>query len=303
MRPLRNRDPEANRLITIRTVESRLWIPANSRTRRIIGGIIARYQEAFDIVIYAYAILGNHYHMLIRAPKQNTDEFCENVNREIARRLNWINGRKGPLWARRYTDQAVASSDDLLEAFLYVVTNSAHHGLVENPKDWPGLNCYNHVIDQKDREFYFTHYSKPTKRKSRHYIKISPLPDFKGLTRKQRARRLGKLLHERRSFVMRQKQGRFLGVAAVRQQRPGALPKITKESPRGAFYTKQLSLMAGLKHEARVRKFKYTQASRRYRLGDENVIFPDFSFKPPTHRRPRVEPLFPSEDDDFMPAA
>lgn len=303
MRPLRNRDPSLNRLITIRTVESRLWIPANGRTRRIIGGIIARYQEAFDIIIYAYAILGNHYHMLIQAPKQNTDEFCENVNREIARRINWIHGRKGPLWSRRYTDQAVASDDDLLEAFLYVVTNSSHHGLIKNPKDWPGLNCYQHVIDQKDREFFFTHYSKPVKRRSRHFIKLSPLPGLKDMSRKQRAKRLYKLLQERRNYIVEQKQGQFLTPEILARQIAGSKPKSSKYSRRAPFYTKNKKLVKELRTEWAEARVRYTQSSYRYRLGDDNVIFPDFTYKPPTHRVPRGKRILNEDEDDFLPAA
>ncbi|MCB9030042.1 MAG: hypothetical protein H6619_03250 [Deltaproteobacteria bacterium] len=59
MRELRNRDPEIYRLITIRTVESRLWITPNSKTRKLIGGIVGRYQEIFGIEIVDQQILGD----------------------------------------------------------------------------------------------------------------------------------------------------------------------------------------------------------------------------------------------------
>jgi len=81
-----------------------MWITPSSNVKKLIGGIIARYQEFLQIEIYAYCILSNHLHLLIKSPNGNTDEFCENVNREIARRLNWKHHREGQFWSRRYDD-------------------------------------------------------------------------------------------------------------------------------------------------------------------------------------------------------
>jgi REP element-mobilizing transposase RayT len=302
MRYVRNKDPKIVRLITIRTVESRIWIPANAKTKRLIGGILGRYQEIYGIEIFAYAILGNHYHLLLRAPKENTDEFCENVNREISRRLNWQHKRQGPLWARRYTDQAVASNEDVMEAFLYVVSNPMHHGLVDNPKKWPGLGCYNHVIDEKDREFYFTHYSKKSKYKTKHYLKITPLPDLKSLTRKQRAKRIFKALQNMRSRINRRQNGMFLQIKDLLEQVVGGLPKNTKVSAKAPFYTRRLEMMKRLRNKIRSRQIAFAHASYRYRMGDKNAVFPEFSFRPPTHRMPKPN-RSGDEGDDFKPAA
>jgi REP element-mobilizing transposase RayT len=75
MRPIRNSDPYIYRLITIRTDEARLWMVPSNSVRELIGGIIARYQEIFKVEIFAYCVLSNHYHLLVRALKGNIDEF------------------------------------------------------------------------------------------------------------------------------------------------------------------------------------------------------------------------------------
>lgn len=193
-RPLRNTDPEVYRLITIRTQEARLWITPSSNVKKLIGGILARYQEAFEILIYAYCVLGNHFHLLIKAPKGNTDEFCENVNREIARRLNWKHRREGSFWGRRYDDQVVLSEDDLLEAFLYVTTNPTKHGLLRDSSEWPGLNSFHQAISEKTRQFSFYHYSAPEggERVSTHGLELSILPQFEGLSKAERTVELKK---------------------------------------------------------------------------------------------------------------
>jgi putative transposase len=123
MKPLRDRDPDSYRHITIRTHDGKFYLRPNRTVRRIIGGIIARYQEMLDIEIYAYAFLSNHYHLIIRAPHSNVDAFTGHLNREIARRMNYLNKRTGSIWPRPYTDQKILSEEDLLEAFLYITTN------------------------------------------------------------------------------------------------------------------------------------------------------------------------------------
>ena len=50
MRPIRNRDPETYRLITIRTSEARLWLTPSSNVAKLVGGVLARYQELLEIV-------------------------------------------------------------------------------------------------------------------------------------------------------------------------------------------------------------------------------------------------------------
>lgn len=71
--PLRNRDPEIYRVITVRTVRGEMWIMPNSKNTRSIGGILARYQELLGIETYAYAVLSNHIgevpHKMSRSPR------------------------------------------------------------------------------------------------------------------------------------------------------------------------------------------------------------------------------------------
>ena len=50
-----------------------------AKNTKLIGGIIARYQELLGVEIYAYTILSNHIHLLIKAPRGNSDEFIENI--------------------------------------------------------------------------------------------------------------------------------------------------------------------------------------------------------------------------------
>ena len=307
--PLRDKNPEIYRLITIRTTEARLWITPSAKVRKLIGGIVARYQEALGIEIYAYCFLGNHPHLLIKAPRANADEFCENMNREIARRLNWKHHREGQFWGRRYSEQEViADPSDLLEAFLYINTNPSKHGLVRDSSTWPGLSSYNQSLDGEDRRFSFHHYSAVDEaaRVTVHKLKLSVLPQFASLSRKRRKAAIEGLLKERMEQIAKERKEKgqgFLGLEGVLGTFPGSIPQTVSRAPRPPCYTKCPERRREFKRRNRERRARYSEASFHYRLGNLNVEFPEHTFKPPLHRAPRIIPLHPLSHDFLKPAA
>lgn len=308
MRPLRDKNPELYRLITIRTADARLWMKPNKKVRRIIGGIIARYAEILGIELFAANFLSNHYHLLIRALGGNADEFEENVNREIARRINWINHREGKFWERRYDDQPILNEDDLLEAFLYITTNPVKHGLIRDPATWPGFNTCNMSINEKGETYSFNHYSAENvaDRITHHTIVIKPLPQFAALSSKKRKEKIGQLINERTKLLIEERKANgmgFLGLEAIKEQDPNDKPISVSRSPRPHCYSKNPEVIKEHRRNVLNRRDQYTEASARYRLGDVNALFPEYSFKPPLHRKPRTQPFKPLPEDYFRKAA
>ena len=298
MRPIRNTDPSIFRLISIRTCEARVWMVPSRNLEKLFGGILARYQELFSIEIYAYFFLGNHLHLLIRAPLGNTDEFCENVHREIARRMNWKLRREGKFWARRYDDIPVANEEDLIEALLYVTTNATRHGLMENSGKWPGLNSFNHLLTERDREFSFYHYSatESEERTSKHTLRLSILPTFIGMSKSERVAKMKELLYDKMRQYKEERlaEGKgFLTLKLITSQIPGEAPQSVSRSKRPVCYTKCLETLIERRKAERLRVQHYMEASFEYRLGRVDASFPEFSFKPPLHRRSRLVPFQP----------
>lgn len=293
MRELRNRDPHIFRHITVRTVESRLWLTPNSTVRKLIGGVVARYQEIYKIEIYAYNFLGNHYHLLIKAPHSNTDEFCENVNREISRRINYLYKRQGPLWSRRYVDQQVVTDEDLLECFLYITTNACNHGLVQDQRDWGGLHSAQHAIDEKDRKFSFYHYSNNDEPITTHKLKLFPLPHYMRISKNTRKKIISKLINDRIKQISNERKAKFLGKQEVKNQDPGTKPRKSKKSKKGQFYCKCYEKILEMKKAYKEIRRQYDDASFHYRLGQVGIAFPINTFLPPLHRTPRCKPFCP----------
>lgn len=275
---------------------------------KIIGGIIARYAGILGVKILAVSVLSNHYHLLILCPRGNADEFEENINREIARRLNWKLHREGRFWSRRYSDQEVMTEDDLLEAFLYVSTNATRHGMVEDPAAWPGLSSYKQSITEKPETFPFHHYSakEGEEKVTYHTLELTPLPQFEKLPKKERILKTEQAFEERTKTLVKDRLDRgkgFLGVANIKAQSPFDKPLSVARSPRPPCYTKDKAIRREfLKAEAQ-RQDAFKNASMRYRLGELEVGFPEFTFKPPLHRKPRMKPFMELPEDYFKIAA
>ena len=62
-RPRRNTNPEYIRLVTIRTQNAKLYMVPSKELNQIVGGVLAKYQQKYRIIIYGFIFLSNHYHL------------------------------------------------------------------------------------------------------------------------------------------------------------------------------------------------------------------------------------------------
>lgn len=304
-RDLRSKDPERFHLVTIRTEQQCFFLRPSKDVNKIVGGVIARYQEIFQVELYALTVLSNHFHLISRAPLGNLDEFMENVDRELARRLNYKIQRRGKFWSRRYRAQLIPNDADLEEAFLYVTTNSVKHGLVKNPADWPGISSCQQSLGEKPSAYPFYHYSEVEKEKKKtyHMLKIIPLPAYKDLPEKERIKKLGDLIEDRTRRLVAERESRGVGFASaeiIKEVSPFDKPRTENTSPTSSCYSKNLETIRKYRKIEAQKRSSYALASMRYRMGDLTVVFPEFTFKPPVHRFPRLKRFTPLPSDYFL---
>ena len=294
-RPLRNTDPGAIRLITSRTECAALFMVPGEELNEIIGGILARFQEKYGVEIFGLTILSNHFHILCRSPLRNTCFFFQEVKKEIALKVNRLIGREGHFWHRRYDDQACQTEGDSMEALLYIVTNPVKHQLVDRVQNWPGLNSYQQMLDGKPRAYEFVSYTKkaaelklatsenrlpkPEAYTTRHELKISPLPSLEKLLQ---GKTFAQLVDERVAELrQRQNNARVLGRKKILRQSPFSVPENVSRTPRPMCYTKCLEAMKIFRQTYNAWSAAYFEASKKFRRGFLDAIFPPESMKPP----------------------
>jgi REP element-mobilizing transposase RayT len=313
-RPLRDTDPSKVHLITCRTVNAELLLVPSEELNEIIGGIIARYAEMYSIEIFAFVVLSNHYHLLIRGPEGIIPSFEACINREISIRTNRLIRRSGNLWGRRYDDQIAPESADAVEAFVYVITNPVKHGLVSHPRLWPGLSSYWQSINNPEKEYTFLHHTAYNAARikarrlgelvrrqdfeTKHVLKICPLPCFAGLGVKRQREKLRGLIEERTLKLEKERKAAgkgFIGRKAVLvQPKRGSFPQEVSRSPRPCCYTKSIEVLKAFKEEYKSKLSWYLKASISFRAGDFSIDFPPFCFLPPLHIRPKEFQFIPT---------
>lgn len=301
-RPIRNTNPEYVRHITCRTLNAQLLLVPSKELNNIVAGVVAKYQQKFSISIYAISLLGNHYHILAKAPKRNLWRFEQAINSEIAKRVNIFRNRRGFFWERRYDEQICPAREDSFEALLYVLCNPVNHGLVRSPKEWPGFSSYEQMLDGKERTYPVVNYTAYNKAKriaaktgekiriadytDWFSLKISRLPGYKHLSQEEWVNLLESSLLERCEQIAKERkqnnQG-FLGRIQVLSQSPLSHPRKVKRHPRPVCYSKCLETKKQFKDWFKPWMQAYQAASIKFRNLLFSTTFPPDSLFPPMH--------------------
>ena len=84
-----------------------------------------------------YAVLGTHYHVVLRLTKPSLSRGFQRLNSRFARWYNVIHSRTGALWQSRFFDVSVESDFQLLELQRYLAHNATRASMAAEPEDWP----------------------------------------------------------------------------------------------------------------------------------------------------------------------
>lgn len=87
--------------------------------------------------LYAYCLMGNHYHLLVETPEANLVAGMRRLNGVYAQSYNRRHGLVGHVLQGRYKSIIVDRNAYLLELARYLVLNPVRAGLVDHAQDWP----------------------------------------------------------------------------------------------------------------------------------------------------------------------
>ena len=100
-------------------------------------GILADLPRRFGIEIHAYALMPNHYHLLLRSVQGNLSVGMRHLNALYAQRLNALCRWDGPLFRGRFANQVVYREEHLRYLVAYIHLNPLRANLVTRlDSDW-----------------------------------------------------------------------------------------------------------------------------------------------------------------------
>ncbi len=246
--PLRYIDGPTMVEVTTRTVESRFLLTPDGRANELLLGVLGKgLRDHSEIQLHGYVFLSNHYHLLLTTPNAPTlSRFMRFLNSNVAREINRLRGRSGPLWHRRYRAIPVLDDASAVRRLEYLLSHGVKEHLVAAPEEWPGVrgvttlltgvasrgrwydrSAMFHARRRGDRSLEQEH--------SKEYeVALAPLPCWAAEDQEERGPRVREIV--RRIVSRGRKRARESGLPppgaeAIRAQSPDFRPPRTKRSP------------------------------------------------------------------------
>jgi len=286
---------------TIRTMNSRLWFINNPKLVERILAYLAKYQETYGVVIYAFVIMGNHYHLLAKFPRKNKAAFFRDFNGIIAklvfRYVREFEG--GKLWARRVRSQVVPNPEDIKDRLFYAALNPVSAGIARKLSEYESYNSFRCALYDRRKTFKVVDWERYNSRRrfnerltpkdfTREYtLEYTRLPNFENLQKPEYVKKMLQELEKRRQVIVekRIREGNGFATREITQkQLPGAKPRCTKSSTRNSHRPLVLTLCRETKQRFLEWYFSlrrsYILASKKFRAGELTTIFPAGTYRP-----------------------
>jgi len=115
-----------------------------NRDRKIFLDTVGEMSDRFELEIFAYVLMSNHYHLLLRTHHANIKKAMHWFGTTYTRRYNIRPSRSGHLFQGRYKSILVQNDAYLLRLSCYIHRNPLRAGVVDRLADyrWSSYLCY-----------------------------------------------------------------------------------------------------------------------------------------------------------------
>lgn len=243
--------------------------------RDLFGYWLARGLEHFPgVKLVAVAQMSNHLHLCLRDEASELSELGKYVFGNLAKDLNELRERSGPLWERRFAAEPILDTDALVERVAYIATNPVAAGLVERHEEWPGVVGFAGAGEPTELSFPRTRPwlddDAPAEVLT---LRLASLPELD-------PDQVRAAVVEREKALGEARRGSCLGAELVKATEPTDQPAKPKRSPRPLCHTTCGEAYKAFREAWRALRRAFAEASARWRGGDFQVEFPPYTFRP-----------------------
>jgi putative transposase len=128
--------------------------PYFKNKENLVTKIIKGTTKEFKYGIYAWVILDNHFHLLLRVEKE-FKKFIQNLNGRISFSVNKFDKVRGRKIIYNYWDHCIRDEEDFFKHFSYIHNNPIKHKKVRNIEELGqySYSSFNTWVKKRGREF------------------------------------------------------------------------------------------------------------------------------------------------------
>ena len=194
--------------VTTRTIQGRRLLRPSPDLNEIVLGVLGRALTLpVDVGLCGFTFLSNHYVMLLRTlNSKHLSTFMSHVNGNLAREVGRLHQWPEKFWGRRFSGIQVIDEPSSIDRMKYVLAHGAKEGLVDSPRDWPGVHCLPSLLEGKTlRGTWFNRTAEYRARKrgktfdkyefaTSYEVPLVPLPGWEKLSTQERQARCAQLV-------------------------------------------------------------------------------------------------------------
>lgn len=119
-------------------------IVINDDDRKLFLAAVGEMGERFEIDIFAYVLMDNHYHLLFRTNRANLCRSMQWFGATYTKRFNLRHNRSGHLFQGRFKNMLVQNDAYLLQLSYYIHRNPLRAAMVRRSADykWSSYRAY-----------------------------------------------------------------------------------------------------------------------------------------------------------------
>jgi putative transposase len=112
--------------------------------RKLFIDTVGKMSERFELDIFAYVLMDNHYHLLFRTNRANLCRSMQWFGATYTKRFNLRHNRSGHLFQGRFKNMLVQNDAYLLQLSHYIHRNPLRAGIVRRVADckWSSYRAY-----------------------------------------------------------------------------------------------------------------------------------------------------------------
>lgn len=138
--------------VTARSIES-LKIFSNRHLKVMMLDILSEEIRRFKIELYAYCIMDNHYHLILKNNNLRMSDCMRNVNGRFARMYRDLHGGSGYIFEGRFYSTIIQNWIYMKNAVLYVLRNPERAGIVQNPFEYQYSSINEYFTNNNQNRF------------------------------------------------------------------------------------------------------------------------------------------------------